>query len=157
MIPISFWCNARKRVASLKVDGFVSFEWKNGEMTTRVLEMPLSLFQRKEKTQLFGFPPARWSYLKGMLSFLARWKIKRMEGTFSLPDPMTNGVLYGWMSALQAREADRKVAVTINFLGDNWLKGEFAISLKTLFHHLKSWIYPLIREMRQRKISKGGE
>ncbi|MGZ3525049.1 MAG: hypothetical protein ACXU9L_09685 [Thermodesulfobacteriota bacterium] len=157
MIPISFWCDARKRSASLEVDGFVSAKWENGEMTTKILRIPIPFSLKKEKIRLFGIPPARWSYVKGVFSFLTEWKIKKVEGTLSLPDPMMNGIFYGWMSVIQTREPDRKVAVTINFLGENWLKGEFTVSLKTLFHHFRSWIYPLIREMRGKKVSKGGE
>jgi hypothetical protein len=83
--------------------------------------------------------------------------MKRVEGTISFPDPMVNGILYGWMSAIQTREPDRRIAVTVNFSGENWLNGEFAFSLKTLIHHFRNWIYPLIREMRGRKVSKGGD
>jgi hypothetical protein len=34
------------------------------------------------------------------LSFLSKWRLKKVEGTFSFPDPMVNGLLYGWTSAL---------------------------------------------------------
>jgi len=158
MIPISLWWDARKKSAALKMDGFISSEWENGRMTTTILRMPISLSPlKREKNQRSGIPPVRWSYLKGMFSFLTQWKVKKVEGTLSLPDPMMNGILYGWMSAIQTREPDRKIAITINFLGENWLKGEFTVSLKALFHHFRSWIYPLIREMRRKKVSRGCE
>jgi hypothetical protein len=157
MIPISFRCDVRKRSASLNVDGFISAEWESGKMTTKILGMPIPLFLKKEKTQFFGVPPPRWSYLKGVFSFLTQWKVKKVEGTFSLPDPMMNGILYGWMSALQTTRPDRKMTVTINFLGENWLKGEFGVSLKTLFRHFRSWIYPLVRETKERSAFKGGK
>ncbi len=157
MIPISFWWNARKRSASLKLDGFVSSEWENGKVTTKILRMPVALSLTKEKTRFSGIPPVRWLYLKGIFSFLTEWKMKRVEGTLSFPDPMVNGILYGWMSAAQTERAERKIRITVNFLGENWLKGEFTVSLKTLFHHFGSWIYPLILEMRVRRAQKGGE
>ena len=157
MIPISFWWNARKRSASLKVDGFVSSEWENGKLTTKILRMPIPLSLTKEKTRFSGLPPVRWFYLKGIFRFLAEWKMKRVEGTFSFPDPMVNGILYGWMSAARAAwDRDGKIDVTVNFSGENRVEGEFAVSLKTLVHHFRSWIYPLILEMRGRKQRKGG-
>ncbi len=158
MIPISFWWTARKRSASLKVDGFVSSEWENRKLTAKILRMPIPLSLTKEKTRFSGIPPVRWLYLKGIFSFLTEWKIKKVGGTLSFPDPMVNGILYGWMSAARAAaNRDGKIDVTVNFSGENWLKGEFTISLKTLFHHFRSWIYPLIREMRVGKAQKGGE
>ena len=84
--------------------------------------------------------------------------MKRVEGTVSFPDPMVNGILYGWMSAAQAAwDKDGKINVTVNFSGENRLEGKFTISVKTLIHHFVSWIYPLIREIRSKKVSKGGE
>ncbi len=84
--------------------------------------------------------------------------MKRVEGTFSFQDPMVNGTLYGWMSAARAAwDKDGKFDVTVNFSGENRLGGEFAISLRTLIRHFVSWIYPLIRETRGKKGSKGGE
>ncbi len=158
MIPISFWWNARKRSAGLKVDGFVSSEWENGKLTTKILKMPISLSLTKEKTRFSGIPPVRWLYLKGFFSFLTEWKMKKIGGTVSFSDPMVNGILYGWMSAARgAWDRDGKIDVTVNFSGENRLEGEFTISLKTLVRHFRSWIYPLIREMRGKKVSGGGE
>ncbi len=104
MIPISFWWNARKRSASLKVDGFVSSEWKNGKLTTKILKMSIPLSFLKGKTRFTGIPPVRWVYLKGIFSFFKAWEMKRVKGTFSFQDPMVNGILYGWMSAAQAAQ-----------------------------------------------------
>jgi len=158
MIPISFWWNARRRSASLKLDGFVSSEWENGKLITKILKMPIPLSLTKEKSLFSGIPPLRWVYLKGIFSFLTEWKMKRVEGTLSFPDPMVNGILYGWVSAARAAgDGDGKIDVTINFLGENSLEGEFSVSLKALFHHFRSWIFPLILEMRRRKPRKGGE
>ncbi len=158
MIPISFSWNARKRSASMKVDGFVSSEWEKGKLTTKILRMPIPFSLTKEKSPFSGIPPLRWVYLKGILSFLREWKMKRVEGSLSFPDPMVNGILYGWMSAARgAWGRDGKIDVTVNFLGENSLEGEFGVSLKALFHHFRSWIFPLILEMRGRKPRKGGE
>jgi len=158
MIPISFWWNGRKRSASLKLNGFVSSEWENGRWTTKILRMPIPLSSAKGKTRFAGIPPVRWVYLKGIFSFLTEWKMERVEGSLSFQDPMVNGMLYGWMSAARSvLDRDEKVDVTVNFLGENWLEGEFTISIKTLVHHFASWIYPLIREMRGKKVAKGGE
>jgi hypothetical protein len=157
MIPISFWWNGRKRSASLKLDGFVSSEWESGKWKTKVLRIPLPLSLMKEKTGFSGLPPFRWLYLKGIFSFLTEWKMKRVEGTLSFQNPMVNGMLYAWMSAARSvLDKDGKVEVTVNFLGENRLEGEFTISLKTLVHHFGSWIYPLIREMRGKRAVKGG-
>ena len=158
MIPISFWWNARKRSASLRVDGFISSEWENGKLTTKILTMPVSFSLKKEKIRFSGIPLVRWIYLKGILSFLTEWKMKKVEGTLSFPDPMVNGILSGWLSAARAAwDGDGKIDVTVNFSGENRVEGEFGISLKTLIHHFGNWIYPLIREMRNKRVSKGGE
>jgi len=158
MIPISFWLNARKRSVLSKLDGVFSAEWENGRLTTKILwiHVPPSLI--KGNTRISGIPPVRWRYLKGIFSFLSEWKVKRVEGTISFPDPMMNGILYGWMSAARAaRDRGEKLDISVNFLGENWLKGKFAFSLKTLAHHFRSWIFPLIWEMRGMKVSKGGD
>jgi len=157
MIPISFWWDSRNGSGSIKLDGLVSSEWKSGRMTAKILGIPISSSLTKKTIRFSRIPPIRWIYLKGFFSFLSRWKLKRLEGTLSFPDPMVNGVVYGWMSAVLAGKPDRKIAVTINFSGENRLRGEFAVSLRTLVHHFRSWIYPLIREVRGKKVSQGGE
>jgi len=154
MIPISFWCDARKKSACLRVDGILSAEWEKGKGKAKILFISVPVPLRIQKNKLFGIPPVRWKYLKGFFSFLKEWKMKKVEGTFSLPDPMMNGILYGWMSTLQTRGPDRKIDLTVNFLGENWVKGEFRIPIRTILNHFGSWMYPLIREMRARKRSK---
>jgi hypothetical protein len=59
---------------------------------------------------------------------------------------MMNGLLYGWISALETGKAGRKIHVTINFLGENRFSGEAIISLKIFFHHLKRWVFFLLQE-----------
>ncbi len=155
MIPISFWWNARRKSASLKVDGFVSSEWENGRLTTKILKMPIPLSLSKEKARFTGIPPVRWVYLKGIFSFLKEWEVKRVEGTFSFQDPMVNGILYGWMSAARtAWDKGGKIDVAVNFSGENRLEGEFGISVKTLVRHFVRWIHPLVREVRGKRHPK---
>jgi hypothetical protein len=154
MISISFGFDARKKSTWLKVDGFVSAEWEKGKAKAKVLKISLPFPLKKQKSKLFGILPVKLKYLKGIFSFLKESKMKKVEGTLSLPDPMINGVLYGWMSALQTRGPDRKINLTVNFSGENWLKGELTISLRTVWRHFRSWMYPLIREMRARNRSK---
>lgn len=157
MIPISLSWDSRKRSFLLKWNGFVSSGRENGKILIKILGVPIPLPLKKKRVQLPKKLPVRWIYLKGIFSFLAKWKLKKVEGTLSFPDPMINGMLYGWMSAMETARVDRKIHVTVNFLGENWCRGEVIVSLKILFHHLRSWIFPLIREMRGRKPRKGGE
>ncbi len=157
MIPISLCWDTQRRWVLLKWNGFVSSGWQNGKMVIKILGVPVPFAMKKKKIQLPSRLPIQWRYLKGFFSFLTEWRVKRVEGTFSLPDLMMNGILYGWMSAIQTGEPDRRIEVTVNFSGENWLKGEFTISLKTLFRHFRSWGFPLIREMREKKSKKGGE
>jgi hypothetical protein len=89
--------------------------------------------------------------LKGILSFLTKWRLNKVEVALSFPDPMVNGILCGWASAIETRKANRRIHVAVNFLGENWCRGEVAVSVKTLFHHFRSWIFPLIRETRGKK------
>ena len=157
MIPISLCWDTRKRSALLKWNGLISLRWQNGKILTRVLGLPIPLHFKKKGVQLPGKIPIRQIRLKGMLSFFSKWKLRKVEGTLSFPDPMVNGILCGWMSAIQAESPDRKNRVTVNFLGENWCRGEMILSLKLFFQYLRSWIIPLVREMRGRKPGKGGE
>ena len=156
MIPISLEWDTRKRSLLLKWNGFISSGWRNGEISMRILRLPIPFPLKKKKIQFPVKLPIRWIYLKGMFSFLRGWKLKKVEGTLSFPDPMVNGVLYGWMSAFQTQKAGGRIHLTVNFLGENWCRGQATLSLKALFHHIRSWIFPLIREMRGRKPRKGG-
>jgi hypothetical protein len=157
MIPISLCWDTRKRSVLLKWNGFISSGWQNGKILMKILGLPIPLPLKRKGIQLPGKLPIRWIYLKGIFSFLPKCKLKKVEGTLSFPDPMVNGVLYGWMSAIQTGRADRKNHVAVNFLGENWCRGEMTLSLKIFFHYLRSWIFPLVREMRGRKPRKGGE
>jgi hypothetical protein len=157
MIPISLCWDTRERSVLLKWNGFVSSGWENGKILTKILGLPIPLSLKKKKVQFPSQLPIRWVYLKGIFSFLTKWKLKKVEGTLSFPDPMVNGVLYGWMSAIHTGRADHKVHVTVNFLGKNEWRGEITLSLRILLHHLRSWIFPLIHEVRGKKSRKGGE
>jgi hypothetical protein len=141
----------------LKWNGFVSSGWENGKISTKIFGLPVPLPLQKKKVELPSKLPIRWVYLKGIFSFLTKWKVKKVEGTLSFPDPMINGILYGWMSAIQTGRANQKAHVTVNFLGENGCRGEVTLSLKILFHHLRSWIFPLSREMRGKRPRRGGE
>jgi len=157
MIPISLCWDTQKRSVLLKWNGFVSSGWENGKISTKIFGLPVPLPLQKKKVELPSQLPIRWVYLKGIFSFLTKWKVKKVEGTLSFPDPMINGILYGWMSAIQTGRANQKAHVTVNFLGENGCRGEVTLSLKILFHHLRSWVFPLSREMRGKRSRKGGE
>jgi hypothetical protein len=157
MIPISLNWDTQKKSVLLRWDGFVSSGWEGGKMVMKILGMSIPLPLKKKKVRLLSGFPIRWIYLKGFLSFVTKWKIKKVEGTLSFPDPMINGILYGWMSAIQTGKEEQKFHMTVNFLGENWCRGEATLSLKIFFRHLRNWISPLIREMRGRKVGKGGE
>ena len=157
MIPISLCWDTRKRSLLLKWSGFISSGWEKGKISTKILGVSIPIPLKSGKIQLPGRLPIRWVYLKGIFSFLTKWRLKKVEGTLSFPDPMINGILYGWMSAFPTGRRDRKIHVTVNFLGENWCRGEATLSLRILFHHFRRWIFPLIREMKGRKLRKGGE
>jgi hypothetical protein len=157
MMPVSFLWDTQRKSVLLKWNGFISSGWENGKISTKIFGRSIPLPLKKKKIPIPRRIPIRWIYLRGLFSFFTKWKIKKVEGSFSFPDPMINGVLYGWMSAIQTERADRKVHVSINFLGENWCRGEVTLSLKMLFHHLIGWVFPLIREMRRKNLRKGGE
>jgi hypothetical protein len=157
MIPVSVKWNTQERLINLQWDGLISSEWKEGRTSIKILGCSIPIPTKKQKIQLAGKLPLRWIYLKGIFSFLTRLKLKKLEATLSFPDPMVNGILYGWTSAIQTGNSNRKIHVTINFLGENWCEGEMTLSLKIFFQYLRRWIFPLIREMRGRKLRKGGE
>jgi hypothetical protein len=151
MIPISLCWDTRKRSLQLKWNGFISSGWENGKISTKMVGIPIPIRMKRKKIQLSGRLPIRWVYLKGIFSFLTKWRLNKVEGTLSFPDPMVNGILYGWMSAFQTGRIDRKIDVTVNFIGENWCRGEATFSLKGLFYQLKKWIFPMIREMREKR------
>ena len=146
MIPISFSWDTRKKSILLKWDGFFSLSWKERKFLTKLIGVPIPFRLREKRIHL----PIRWGYAKEALSFLRGWRLKKIEGSLSLPDPMMNGVLYGWLSALETGKKGRKVRISVNFLGENWFSGEAVLPLKVLFGRLKSWVFLLLRERRGR-------
>lgn len=146
MTPISFSWDSRKRSIFLKWDGLFSLGWENGKTLTTILGFPIRIPIRQRKSYF----PKRWVYIKRSFSLLKKWKVKRVEGTVSFPDPMINGVLYGWTSAVNAVKSDRAFNVTVNFLGENWSSGEAVIAPKTLFYHVWGWIFPCFGKKRGR-------
>jgi hypothetical protein len=147
MIPVSFIWDTRKRSVYIKWNGFFSLGWEKGRVLKKTfgLTLPIPLSGASGKIHS---PSMRWIYLKGAFSFLKGWKLKKVQGSLSFPDPMVNGLLYGCLSALEKEKVDRNINLTINFVGENWCSGEATISAKTLFGHLKGWILPLVRETR---------
>jgi hypothetical protein len=153
MIPFSLSWDTQKKSVSLKWDGFLSMGWEKGKVLTKILGLPIPFNPRPKKTHF----SMRWVYLKEVLSFLKEWRLKKIEGTVSLPDPMMNGMLYGWMSAFEAREGGRKIDVSINFLGVNRFSGEAVLSPRVFFNYLKRWVLLLLKERRGRRPKRGGE
>ena len=147
MIPFSLSWDTQKRLISFKWNGFLSLVWEKGKVLTKILGFPIPFRLRQKKIHF----PIRWVYLKEAFSFLTKWRLKKVEGTFSLPDPMMNGLLYGWISALETVKAGRKIHVTINFLGENRFSGEAALSLKAFFHHLRRWVFLLLQKRKEGK------
>ncbi|GEM_PF-754384 len=153
MIPISLrWDTQRKRL-SLYWNGFFSMGWEEGREGVRVFRIPLPIRTKKKKLYNLRFP-LRWKYLRGILSFLKDWKIKRIEGSVSFPDPMVNGWAYGCWVILQPWMKEKKIRGTVNFLGENWFRGEIVLSLRDGMDHFRKWIFPLLLEMRRRKKRK---
>jgi len=147
MIPFSFFWDTKKRSILLKSDGFFSFRREDEKVLVKILGFRIRFGVRPQKVH---FRP-RWVYLKEGFSFLSKWKLKKIDGTFSFSDPMVNGVLYGWMSAIQTEKVSRKLNVSINFLGENRFSGEAALPLKPFFHHLKRWGFLLLQEKREKR------
>jgi hypothetical protein len=146
MIPISFSWETREKAILLKWDGFFSLSWKEGKVSAKLIGVPIPLRLRKKRIHF----PLRWGYAKELLSLLRKWRLKKIEGTLSLPDPMMNGVFYGWLSALETGKKGRKVRLSVNFLGENWFSGEAVLSPKVIFSRLKSWVFLFLRERRGR-------
>ena len=147
MIPISLSGDTQKKKIILKWNGFISSEWENGKILTKILGIPVPSRFKKREVHI----PMQWVYVKGIFSFLTQWRVKKIEGTFSFPDPMVNGILYGWLSTIDSGRGDRKINLSANFLGKNWCRGEVIVSPKTVFHHFKRWILPLLMEMRRKR------
>jgi len=147
MIPISLSWDTQKKSIILKWNGFISLKWKSGKTLAKILGIPIPFRVKKQEVHI----PMQWVYVKGIFSFLTKWRVKKMEGTFSFPDPMVNGILYGWLNAIDSGRVDRKINFSVNFLGENWCRGEVVVSLKTVFHHFRRWILPLFMEMKRRR------
>jgi hypothetical protein len=147
MIPVSFSWDTQKGSISLQWNGFFSFGWKKGKVLTKILGFPIPFGFKKKKPHF----PIRWVYLKEGFSFLSKWKLKKVEGTFSFPDPMVNGLLYGWMSAIETGKAGRKSHIIINFIGENRFSGEAILPLKSFFQHLKRWVFLFLQERRRKR------
>jgi hypothetical protein len=150
MIPFLLSWDTQRRLISLKWNGFFSLVWEKGKVLMKMLSFPIPFRLRQKKSHFH----IQWIYLKELFSFLAKWKLRKVEGAFSLPDPMINGLVYGWIRALEAVKPDRKISVTINFLGENRFSGEAALSLKVFFHHLKRWVFLLLREKKIRRMRR---
>ncbi|MGQ9646067.1 MAG: hypothetical protein ACUVWO_05945 [Thermodesulfobacteriota bacterium] len=154
MIPISLTWDTREKSILIKWNGFFSYGWKNGKRTGRVFKIPILRFPSPKRSLKAFVPRRRWIGLKEVLSFVKEWKLKRAEGTFSFQDPMVNGVLFGWMTALAPKGESQKIHLTVNFLGKNWCSGELTVSPQAVFHHLKRWF--LLYFKKGRKLRKGG-
>jgi len=141
MIPIRFSWDTRKRSILLKWNGFFSATWEGGKVLAKILGISIPFRAGAKRIHL----PGRWIDLKRAFSLLKKWKVTKVEGTVSFPDPMVNGVLYGLASAVNAAKTDPAVHLTVNFLGENWCSGEAQISPKTLFSAMFGWIFPLFR------------
>jgi hypothetical protein len=153
MIPFSFLWDTQKRSILLKWNGFLSLGSKRGNVLMRIFGFPFPLNPSGKKIRF----RMRRIYLKEALSFLKEWRLKKMEGTISLPDPMINGVLYGWISALETGGTGEKIHVTINFIGQNRFSGEAILPLKAFIYHVKRWVFLLFREKRRRRPNRGGK
>ena len=149
MIPISLTWDTREKVILIKWNGFFSFGWEKGKRVKTICKIPIPRRSGAKRDKKIHFPQIRWIYLKEVFSFLGEWKLKRAEGTLSFQDPMVNGILYGWLSALGSKEGKRKINLTINFLGENWCSGEVAVSPKVAFHCLKRWVPLFLKKGRK--------
>jgi hypothetical protein len=138
MNPVLLTWDSRTKSVYVKWNGFLSLGWENGRLVKRMLGIPIP-FGFRRKGERIGASMMRWAYLKEAVSFLRKWELKKVEGTLSFSDPMVNGILYGWMSAIATEKTGRKIDLTINFLGENWCSGEATVSPKILFYHLRRW------------------
>jgi len=149
MIPISLTWDTREKVILIKWNGFFSFGWEKGKRVKTICKIPIPCRSGAKRDKKIHFPQIRWIYLKEVFSFLGEWKLKRAEGTLSFQDPMVNGILYGWLSAFGPRKENRKINLTINFVGENWCSGEATVSPKVAFHYLKRWVPLFLKKGRK--------
>ena len=116
MIPISLNWDTRKRSLLLKWNGFISSGWRNGKISMRILRLPIPLPLEKKKIQFPVKLPIRWIYLKGIFSFLTGWKLKKVEGTLSFPDPDGQRRTLRVDECIQNTESRRKDPLDCQFL-----------------------------------------
>jgi hypothetical protein len=64
----------------------------------------------------------RLAHSRETLPFLLKWKLRRMEGTLSLPDRMLNGILYAWLGTI-----DQSGPETESIVGDGIKAGEYTV------------------------------
>jgi len=140
MIPFSFSWDTRDRKAGFKWDGLFNLKWSRGKISVCGIPVPFSPGVKKSRF------PFRWAYVKEVLLFLRAWKLKEMEGSLSFPDPMVNGILYGFASAIGAGWRKRGWDLSINFLGQNWCRGETTVSPGLFLRHLLRFMLARKRE-----------
>lgn len=155
MIPLIFSWDTEKGRISLRWDSIGSLEWKEGRGGIKMFGFPVPIRINIEKASNFRIP-IRWRYVKGMVSLLKSLNIQRIETAISLPDPMINGILYGGWAVFQNQIREKKVHGRVNFLGQNWCKGEVSLPLKAGITHFKKWIFPMLQEIRRKGEKKGG-
>jgi len=147
MTPFKLIWDSQKGLLTLNWNRLFSIGREGEKSILKVLGIPIPLPPSPNKVTF----PMRWFYIKNGISFIAHWRLERLEGTISFSDPMINGVLYGWLSALEGVKPKKKFGVTINFLGTNNFSGQASIPPRVLFTHLRRWILPLFLEMGRAK------
>ena len=138
---ISFSWDTRQSSVILKWSKLVSLEWTKGKAFVRVLGLPIPL----AREALRSSDEFRLTHVKEAARFIREWRLDDLEGSFSFPDPMVNGVLYGLGEVFDLGQEHPKRKVTVNFVGENWLSGEASLSNVTLLRQLAAWVLPLIR------------
>jgi len=154
MIPISLTWDTRGKQMLVRWNGFFSFGWEKGERVRTIFKIPVPCIPGPRKSIKNYLTRRRWIGLKEVVSFIKEWKLKRVEGTFSFEDPMMNGIFFGWLTALTPKGENRKINLTVNFLGENWCSGEATVSPKVVFHHFTRLF--LLYLMKGRQLPKGG-
>jgi hypothetical protein len=133
MVSLSW--DSREGSVLVKWGKIFSFEWSKGKAFVGVL----GIRKRLDHRALQRPSAIRLSHLKEAARFLRGWRVEDLEGTFSLPNPMVNGLCYGLREILDNEREDRQRRVTVNFLGENWLRGKASLSNLTLFRRFAEW------------------
>ncbi len=158
MIPLSFSWDTEKGGISFRWNGIGSLEWKEGRGKVKIFGFPLPFPIRINLEKASNLRvPIRWRYIKGIISLLKSLNIHRIEVAISLPDPMVNGILYGGWVIFQHKVQGKGIYGTVNFLGQNWSRGEVSLPLKDGITHFKKWIFPMLLEIRGKGEKKGGD